>query len=103
MSVRLIELHRHVRRARGAEEHEDLLAHLRDRVLLPGLILERLREGERELEESIADRRQREAYSTRVPDVVVYVDVPSGSRNKYELDPELGPIVLDRRLFTSMA
>jgi inorganic pyrophosphatase len=28
--------------------------------------------------------------------------VPSGSRNKYELDPELDSIVLDRRLFTSM-
>jgi inorganic pyrophosphatase len=36
-------------------------------------------------------------------DVVVFVEVPSGSRNKYELDEELGVIVLDRRLFTSMA
>ena len=36
-------------------------------------------------------------------DVVVFVEVPSGSRNKYELDDELGAIVLDRRLFTSMA
>src|SRR6476646_2706169 len=36
-------------------------------------------------------------------DVVVYVEVPSRSRNKYELDPELGGIVLDRRLFTSMS
>ena len=36
-------------------------------------------------------------------DVVVFVEVPSGSRNKYELDPELGDIVLDRRLFTSMS
>ena len=35
--------------------------------------------------------------------VVVFVEVPSGSRNKYELDEELGAIVLDRRLFTSMA
>ena len=35
--------------------------------------------------------------------VVVFVEVPSGSRNKYELDPELGAVVLDRRLFTSMA
>ena len=35
--------------------------------------------------------------------VVVFVEVPSGSRNKYELDEELGGIVLDRRLFTSMA
>jgi inorganic pyrophosphatase len=36
-------------------------------------------------------------------DVVVFVEVPSGSRNKYELDEELGAVVLDRRLFTSMA
>ena len=35
--------------------------------------------------------------------VTVFVEVPSGSRNKYELDHELGAIVLDRRLFTSMA
>jgi inorganic pyrophosphatase len=36
-------------------------------------------------------------------EVVVFVEVPSGSRNKYELDEELGAVVLDRRLFTSMA
>ena len=36
-------------------------------------------------------------------DVVVLVEIPAGSRNKYELDPELGGIVLDRRLFTSMS
>jgi inorganic pyrophosphatase len=35
-------------------------------------------------------------------DVVVFVEVPSGSRNKYELDADTGHIVLDRRLFTSM-
>ncbi len=34
---------------------------------------------------------------------VVFVEIPSGSRNKYEFDPELGGIVLDRRLFTSMS
>ena len=33
----------------------------------------------------------------------MFVEVPMGSRNKYELDPELGSVVLDRRLFTSMA
>jgi hypothetical protein len=33
---------------------------------------------------------------------VVFVEIPSGSRNKYEYDPELGGIVLDRRLFTAM-
>ena len=35
--------------------------------------------------------------------VIVFVEIPGGSRNKYELDPELGAIVLDRRLFTSMS
>jgi inorganic pyrophosphatase len=34
---------------------------------------------------------------------VVFVEIPSGSRNKYEFDEELGGIVLDRRLFTSMS
>jgi inorganic pyrophosphatase len=36
------------------------------------------------------------------PELVVFVEIPAGSRNKYEFDPELGGIVLDRRLFTSM-
>jgi inorganic pyrophosphatase len=36
-------------------------------------------------------------------DGVVFVEIPSGSRNKYEFDDELGAIVLDRRLFTSMS
>ena len=36
-------------------------------------------------------------------DVTVFVEVPSGSRNKYELDAATGHIVLDRRLFTSMS
>ncbi|HEX2287714.1 MAG TPA: inorganic diphosphatase, partial [Gaiellaceae bacterium] len=34
-------------------------------------------------------------------DVVVYVEIPAGSRNKYELDKATGAIFLDRRLFTS--
>jgi inorganic pyrophosphatase len=34
---------------------------------------------------------------------VVFVEIPTGARNKYEYDPELGAIVLDRRLFASMA
>ena len=33
---------------------------------------------------------------------VVFVEIPAGSRNKYEYDEELGGIVLDRRLFTAM-
>src|SRR5437763_6951043 len=36
-------------------------------------------------------------------DGVVFVEIPSGSRNKYEWDDDLGGIALDRRLFTAMA
>ena len=36
-------------------------------------------------------------------EVIVLVEIPTGSRNKYEYDPSLGGIVLDRRLFTSMS
>ncbi len=36
-------------------------------------------------------------------DTVVFIEIPSGSRNKYEFDEELGGVVLDRRLFTSMS
>ncbi len=32
----------------------------------------------------------------------VVVEIPKGSRNKYELDPRTGHIVLDRMLFTSV-
>ena len=35
--------------------------------------------------------------------LIVFVEIPGGSRNKYELDPESGTIMLDRRLFTSMS
>jgi inorganic pyrophosphatase len=35
--------------------------------------------------------------------VIVVVEIPAGSRNKYELDHDSGEIFLDRRLFTSMA
>jgi inorganic pyrophosphatase len=34
---------------------------------------------------------------------VAFIEIPAGSRNKYELDEEAGGIVLDRRLFTSMS
>lgn len=34
--------------------------------------------------------------------VTVVVEIPKGSRNKYEYDPLLGAMVLDRMLFTSM-
>jgi inorganic pyrophosphatase len=35
-------------------------------------------------------------------DVTVVIEIPKGSRNKYEMDPATGHIVLDRMLFTSM-
>jgi inorganic pyrophosphatase len=35
------------------------------------------------------------------PEVVVFVEIPTGSRNKYEMDPSTGEIMLDRMLFTS--
>jgi len=38
-----------------------------------------------------------------VADTVVFIEIPAGSRNKYEFDRELGGVVLDRRLFTSMS
>jgi hypothetical protein len=34
-------------------------------------------------------------------EIVVSVEIPRGSRNKYEYEPELDAIVLERRLFTS--
>ena len=34
--------------------------------------------------------------------VTIVVEIPKGSRNKYENDPRSGAIVLDRMLFTSM-
>jgi inorganic pyrophosphatase len=36
-----------------------------------------------------------------VDELVVVVEIPAGSRNKYEMDHETGHIFLDRRLFTS--
>ena len=33
--------------------------------------------------------------------LLVFVEIPSGSRNKYEVDKKTGAIVLDRMLFTS--
>jgi inorganic pyrophosphatase len=45
-------------------------------------------------------------HGRSVPDMsdgVVFVEIPAGSRNKYEWDDELGGIALDRRLFTSMS
>ena len=36
-------------------------------------------------------------------EATVFVEVPMGSRNKYEVDAATGQVVLDRRLFTSMS
>ncbi len=35
-------------------------------------------------------------------EIMMVVEIPTGSRNKYEFDPSLGAIVLDRMLFTAM-
>ena len=35
--------------------------------------------------------------------VEVTIEIPKGSRNKYELDHETGKVYLDRHLFTPMA
>jgi inorganic pyrophosphatase len=35
------------------------------------------------------------------PALIAVVEIPGGSRNKYELDPESGQIFLDRMLFTA--
>ena len=34
---------------------------------------------------------------------IAFIEIPGGSRNKYEWDEEAGGIVLDRRLFTAMS
>ena len=34
--------------------------------------------------------------------LTVVVEIPKGSRNKYEMDHETGDVYLDRMLFTSM-
>jgi len=39
--------------------------------------------------------------NTPTEQVTVLVEIPAGSRNKYEVDAETGHIFLDRRLFTS--
>jgi inorganic pyrophosphatase len=36
-------------------------------------------------------------------EAVAFIEIPAGSRNKYEFDPALGGVALDRRLFTSMS
>jgi inorganic pyrophosphatase len=41
-------------------------------------------------------------YRRVAVEVLVFVEIPTGSRNKYEVDPDTGAIVLDRMLFTSM-
>ena len=53
-----------------------------------------------------AARAELAGYCRSVPAstrVVVFVEIPGGSRNKYEVDAGTGAIFLDRRLFTSMS
>jgi len=40
---------------------------------------------------------------TQNHDCIAFIEIPMGSRNKYEWDDEFGGMVLDRRLFTSMS
>ena len=40
-------------------------------------------------------------HSSGPEEVTVVVEIPTGSRNKYEWDPKSGAIVLDRMLFTA--
>jgi inorganic pyrophosphatase len=47
----------------------------------------------------VLDRSERRGG--RAVDVDVIVEIPKGSRNKYEYDPRVGRIRLDRMLFTS--
>src|SRR3954465_7874705 len=42
------------------------------------------------------------AHDLEHDQLLCYVEIPKGSRNKYEYDEELGAIVLDRFLFSSM-
>jgi inorganic pyrophosphatase len=41
------------------------------------------------------------SHTSEADEVTVMVEIPTGSRNKYEWDPEEGAIVLDRMLFTA--
>ena len=47
---------------------------------------------------------QPQCRSVPVPDdaFVAYIEIPKGSRNKYEYDEDVGAVVLDRFLFSSM-
>jgi len=42
------------------------------------------------------------AVGDEPPTVSVAVEIPKGSRNKYEMDPDTGRIALDRMLFSSV-
>jgi inorganic pyrophosphatase len=44
-----------------------------------------------------------EAEMPRDEPLECVVEIPKGSRNKYEWDPKLGAIKLDRLLFSSVA
>jgi inorganic pyrophosphatase len=51
----------------------------------------------RSIQERLLDRLQGVAEDV----VTVVVEIPAGSRNKYETDPRTGHVYLDRTLFTS--
>src|SRR4028119_1505671 len=43
-----------------------------------------------------------ETKPERDDEIVALIEIPRGSRNKYELDPETGRIMLDRVLYSSV-
>lgn len=47
-------------------------------------------------------RKPKPAAKPRVPTVTVMIEIPKGSRNKYEYDKELKVIRFDRMLFSAM-
>ncbi len=59
-------------------------------------------ESAEDLAERPRERARPGCRTSMSGEAVVFVEIPAGSRNKYEWDEELGGIVLDRRLFTAM-
>ncbi|MFS8628513.1 MAG: inorganic diphosphatase [Limnochordales bacterium] len=50
----------------------------------------------------MANTQEEQVVRMDVDTILVMVEIPRGSRNKYEYDPETGRIVLDRMLFSAV-
>src|SRR5690606_34787809 len=50
----------------------------------------------------LANTQEEQVVRMDVDTILVMVEIPRGSRNKYEYDPETGRIVLDRMLFSAV-